>query len=108
LRTGAGGLGAGATGRSDLNVDGGDADLLAAGSHILGGQHGGVGGRFVAVGLDLHTAGDARDGLLAGQIRHVHEGVVEGGKDVGDALSGGSDPVAQIFGERTQRQARPP
>lgn len=40
-----------------------NADFLAASCYILSGQHGGVRARLVAVGLDLHTAGDAADGF---------------------------------------------
>ena len=58
-------------------MEGVDADLAAASSDVLGGQHGGVGRRLVTVGLDLHAAGDARDRLLARQIGDVHERVVE-------------------------------
>lgn len=54
-----------------------DADLLAASSTVLGCKHCGVRGGLVTVGLDLHTAGDADDGFLAGEIGDVDEGVVE-------------------------------
>ena len=82
LCTGTGGLGASTTSSTELDVEGGDADLTAAGGDVLSSQHGGVGRRLVAIGLDLHAAGDARDRLLAGQIGDVHESVVEGRKDV--------------------------
>lgn len=62
-----------------------DAELLAAGGDVLGSQHGGVGGGLVTVGLDLHSTGDTGDGFTAGQIGNVDEGVVEGGKDTGNA-----------------------
>lgn len=52
---------------------------------VLGSQHGGVRGRLVAVGLDLHAAGDTGDGFAARQISDVDEGVVEGGEDAGNA-----------------------
>ena len=42
-----------------------DAQLLAAGGDILSSQHGGVRGRLVTVGLDLHTASDTGNGLAA-------------------------------------------
>jgi len=61
-------------------VESGDADLLALGSDVLGGQHGGVRRRFVSVGLDLHSTGDSGDGLLAREIGDVDEGVVEPGR----------------------------
>lgn len=79
------GLCAGTAGRAELDVEGGDADLLAAGGDVLGGQHGGVWRGLVPVGLDLHAAGDARDGFLAVDGGDVDEGVVERGEDVGDA-----------------------
>ena len=46
-------------------MEGSDAELLAAGSDVLGGQHGGVRGRLVTVGLDLHTTSNTGDGLTA-------------------------------------------
>ena len=58
-------------------MEGGDTDFLALGSAVLGGQHGGVRGGLVSVGLDLHTTGDTGDGLLTGEIGDVDEGVVE-------------------------------
>ena len=54
-------------------------------SDVLSGQHSGVGGGLVSVGLDLHAAGDTADGLTPGQVGDVHEGVVEGGVDVSHA-----------------------
>ena len=63
-------------------MEGGDANLTAAGSDVLGSKHGSVGGGLVTVGLDLHAAGDARDRLLARQIGDVHESVVEGRENV--------------------------
>lgn len=52
-------------------MQGSDAELLAAGSDVLGSQHGGVGGGLVTVGLDLHATGDTADGLAATGITHV-------------------------------------
>jgi hypothetical protein len=63
LGTRAGGLGAVTTGGTDLDVEGSDADLLAAGSDVLGSQHGGVGGGLVTVSLDLHSTGNTADSL---------------------------------------------
>lgn len=77
LATGAGLLGAGTAGSTELDVEGSDADLLALGGDVLGGEHRGVGRRLVTVGLDLHAAGDTRDGLLARKVGDVNEGVVE-------------------------------
>jgi hypothetical protein len=51
------------TGGTDLDVEGSDANLLAAGSDVLGSQHGGVGRRLVTVGLDLHSSGNTGDGF---------------------------------------------
>lgn len=53
------------TSGTDLDVEGSDAELLAAGSDVLGSQHGGVGGGLVTVGLDLHATSDTADGLAA-------------------------------------------
>lgn len=61
----AGGGGRHTTSGTDLDVQGGDAELLAAGGDVLGRQHGGVGGGLVTVGLDLHTTGDTADGFAA-------------------------------------------
>jgi len=52
----------------DLDVEGSDAELLAAGGDVLGSQHSGVGGGLVTVGLDLHTTGNTGDGLTAAGI----------------------------------------
>lgn len=46
-----------------LHVKGIDAVLLAPGGGILGCQHGRVGRRFVAVGLDFHPTSDSSNGL---------------------------------------------
>jgi len=51
---------------ADLNVEGCDAEFLAADGDVLGGQHGGVGGGLVTVGFDFHSAGDTTDGFAAG------------------------------------------
>ena len=63
LGTGTGGLGAVTTSGTDLDVEGVDAELLAADSDVLSSQHGGVGGGLVTVSLDLHTTGDTADGF---------------------------------------------
>jgi len=61
-----------------------DAQLLASSSHILGRQHGSVGGRLVTVGLDLHPACHTADGFAAAEIRDVDEGIIERGEDAGN------------------------
>lgn len=66
-----GGGGKHTTGSPDLDVEGGDAELLAAGGNVLGSQHGGVGRRLVTVGLDLHATSDTADGLTATGITRV-------------------------------------
>ena len=68
---------------ANLDVKGGDTQIFAFGSHVLGGKHGSVGGGFVAIGLDFHAAGDADEGFTAGEVGDVDEGVVEGGEEVG-------------------------
>ena len=85
LGTRAGGLGASTASSTEFDVESVDADLAAAGSNVLSGQHGGVGRRLVTVCLDLHAAGDARDRLLARQIGDVHKSVVERRKNVRNA-----------------------
>lgn len=59
------------TSSPDLDVESGDAQLLAAGSDILGSQHSGVGGGLVTVGLDLHATGNTGDGFAAAGITQV-------------------------------------
>lgn len=63
----------------------GGSSSRTAGGDVLSSQHGGVGGGLVTVGLDLHATGDTADGLTAGQIGDVDEGVVEGGEDTSNA-----------------------
>ena len=77
LGTGTRGLGTSSTSGTQLDVKSGDTNLTAASSDVLGSQHGCVRRGLVTVGLDLHTAGDARNRLLARQIGDVHERVVE-------------------------------
>jgi hypothetical protein len=48
---------------TDLDVQCGDAKFLAASSNILGGKHGSVRRRFITIGLDLHSTGDANNGF---------------------------------------------
>jgi hypothetical protein len=60
-----------------------NAQFLTTGRHVLSGEHGGVGGGFVAIGLDFHPARDADEGFSAGEVGNVDEGVVEGGEEVG-------------------------
>merc|ERR1719391_16712 len=85
LRAGSGGLGPVAASGPQLDVEGGDAQGLGLLGHVLGGQHGGVGRGLVTIGLHLHAAGHADDGLPSGQVGDVHEGVVEGSVDVSNA-----------------------
>ena len=59
------------TSSADLDVEGSDAELLAADGDVLGSQHGGVGGGLVTVGLDLHATGNTGDGLTAAGITQV-------------------------------------
>lgn len=56
------------TSGTDLDVEGSDAELLAAGRDVLGSQHGSVGRRLVTVGLDLHTTSDTADGFTTAGI----------------------------------------
>lgn len=53
LSTGTGGLGAVTTSGPDLDVEGSDAELLAAGSDVLSSQHGSVGGGLVTARILL-------------------------------------------------------
>lgn len=81
LGTGAGSLGTVTTSGTDLDVEGSDAELLAAGRNVLSSQHGSVGRGLITIGLDLHTTGNTADGFAATQIGDVDEGVVERGED---------------------------
>lgn len=78
------GLGLSTTSSSDLNVDGGNTNLLTLLSDILSGQHGSVWGGLVSVGLNLHTTSDSGNGFLTGKIGNVDEGIVEGSVDTGN------------------------
>lgn len=77
LSTGTGGLGAVTTSGPNLDVEGSDAELLAAGSNVLSSQHGGVGGGLVTVSLDLHATGDTGDGFTTREISDVDEGLAK-------------------------------
>lgn len=48
-----------------------DAQFLAPRGNILSSQHGGVWGRFIAIGLDFHTASDTADGFAATGITQI-------------------------------------
>ncbi len=48
-----------------------DAELLAADSDVLSGQHGSVWGGLITVGLDLHATSNTGDGLTAAGITQV-------------------------------------
>jgi len=85
LGTRAGGLGAGTTGGTKLDVASGDAELLAADGDVLGGKHRGVRGGLITIGLDLHAAGDANHSFAAGEIGDVDESVIERREDVSDS-----------------------
>ena len=55
------------SGGSELDVQGSDAQLLAALGDVLGGQHGSVWRRLISVCLHLHTAGHSADRLPGNQ-----------------------------------------
>lgn len=50
-------------GGTDLDVQGVDAELLAADGDVLGSQHSSVWRGLVTVSLDLHTTSDTADGF---------------------------------------------
>ena len=60
LGTRARSLSASTTSRTELDVEGGDANLAAARSDVLGSKHGRVRGGLVTIGLDLHATYIAR------------------------------------------------
>ena len=53
------------SGGTDLDVQSVDTEFLAADGNILSCQHGGVWGRLITIGLDLHASGDTGDGFTA-------------------------------------------
>ena len=55
------------SGGADLDVQGVDAELLAAGCDVLSSQHGSVGGGLVTVGLDLHATSNTGDGFTTAE-----------------------------------------
>lgn len=71
LSTGSGVLGAGSSHSADLDVKGGDAELLAANSDVLGGKHSGVGARLVTISLDLHSTSDTAQSFATRKISDV-------------------------------------
>jgi hypothetical protein len=84
LSTRTGRLCAVSTSGSELDVQGSDTELLASSGNILGSQHSSVRRRLITISLDLHSTGDADEGLTTGKIGDVNEGVIERGKDVGN------------------------
>jgi hypothetical protein len=70
---------------TDLDVQGSDTEFLAFKSDILGGKHGCVRRRLVAIGLDLHTSGNTDNGFSARKISNVDKSIIEGSKQVSDA-----------------------
>lgn len=84
LGTGTRGLGAVATGGAKLDVQGVNTQLLAADGDVLSGKHSSVGRRLITISLHLHATSHADQSFLTGKISDVHEGIVEGGEDVGN------------------------
>jgi hypothetical protein len=100
LSTGSWGLGSSSASSTELDVEGVDANFLAAGSDILGSQHSGIGRGLVTISLDFHSTylesaaslqcatarqtSNTGDGFLARGIGDVHEGVVEARENVRD------------------------
>merc|ERR1712110_204456 len=75
----------GATSRSNLDVESGDAELLAPRSNVLSRLHSSVWAVLVSIGFDLHTTGDTGDSFLSGEIGDVNEGIVVTGVKVAHA-----------------------
>ena len=78
------GLGLVSSGRSELDVERGDSELLAPHGDVLGGKHSSVGARLVTIGFHLHTTSDTNERLPSGDIGHMDESVVERGEDMDD------------------------
>ena len=85
LSTGTRGLGAVTSSCAQLDVQSIDAELLAADGNVLCGKHGSVGRGLITISLHLHATSHADESFLARQIGDVHESVIEGSKDVGNA-----------------------
>jgi hypothetical protein len=66
-------------------VKGSDTQFFALSSHVLGGKHGSVRRGFVTISLYLHSSGNSDECFTAREIGNMDEGVVEGGKKVGDS-----------------------
>ena len=78
------GLGLVSSGRSELDVERGDSELLAPHGDVLGGKHSSVGARLVTIGFHLHTTSDTDERLPSGDIGDMDESVVERGEDMDD------------------------
>jgi hypothetical protein len=70
---------------SDLDVKGRQSQFLASDRNVLGGKHRRVWGGLIAIGLDLHASGNAHHGFSSREVGDVNKGIVEGGKDAGNA-----------------------
>merc|ERR1719270_1234298 len=75
LGAGSGGLGTVTTSGSQLDVQGSDSKSLDLLSNILCGQHSSVGRRLITISLHLHATSHPADGLPAGEVGDVNEGV---------------------------------
>merc|ERR1712211_226047 len=82
---GSGGLGTVTTSGSQLDVEGSDSKSLDLLSNILCGQHSSVGRSLITIRLHVHATSHPADGLPAGEVGDVNEGVVEGGENVSNA-----------------------
>ena len=85
LSTGTGRSGSVTSSRSQLDVHGSDAELLATSSHILSSKHGSVGRRLITISLHLHSSSHTDQGFTSGHIGDVNEGIVEGSVDVSNS-----------------------
>lgn len=62
-----------------------DSEFFATCGNILSGKHSGIRGRFVAIGLHFHPAGNAADCFSAAEVGNVDEGIIEAGEYTCDA-----------------------
>mmetsp|Transcript_14978 Transcript_14978/g.46861 ORF Transcript_14978/g.46861 Transcript_14978/m.46861 type:complete len:205 (+) Transcript_14978:113-727(+) len=90
LATGTGGLGLVATDGTHANVQGVDAQLLAANHDILGSQHRSVRRRLIAIGLHLLATRHVHQGFLTTEISDMNKGVVESSVNVANAKDKGA------------------
>lgn len=75
-------FGASASSGADFDMNSRNAEFFAAGSNVLGSEHGSVWRTFVAIGLYLHATSHADKSFASRNISNVDECVVVRSKNV--------------------------